>query len=313
MGAITTDTSAPMRALLFLVLALPAFAHIKLTSPGNFQVTDTYGMPSKDEPCGGAGTPTGVITTVMAGSQLTVSWTEPINHPGHFRIGIATNAADFVTPTAVLNGAGTNCISAPIESPVAYPTLVDGLFPHTTTASPYTTTVTVPMVSCDNCRLQLVQFMSSHAPPCFYYQCATLRIVMPDAGQPMPDAGAGDAGTGGGAGGGGSTATGGGGGMTATGGGSAATCGPTNCAGCCVLGRCEAGTTDAACGAGGAQCNACGVGQACESNVCTAEAPAGCGCSSAPMGVLALALGLLRKRGQAALARSGNHGAPLAS
>lgn len=180
-----------MRSLLVLglLLAAPALAHIKLTLPGSWQVTDAYGGPNKAGPCGEAGTPTGVVTEVVAGSQLTVSWTEPIPHPGHFRIGIATDATQFVTPVPVLTGGGTNCSTAPIESPVAYPTLVDGLFPHTATASPYTTTVTVPMISCANCTLQLMQFMSSHAPPCFYYQCAKLRIVMP------ADAGAADAGT----------------------------------------------------------------------------------------------------------------------
>jgi MYXO-CTERM domain-containing protein len=48
------------------------------------------------------------------------------------------------------------------------------------------------MMSCESCTLQLLQFMSAHSPPCFYFQCATLRIVMPDAG--TPDAGAPDAG-----------------------------------------------------------------------------------------------------------------------
>ncbi len=286
-----------MRTLLAVCLmALPAFGHIKLTSPGNFQVTGTYGDPNKDEPCGGAGVATGVITEVMAGSQLTVRWTEPIPHPGHFRIGIARTEADFVTPVPVVTN--NNCVSAPIQSPVAYPTLVDGLFPHTSTQGPYTTTVTVPMMSCANCTLQVMQFMSSHAPGCFYFQCAKLRIVMPDAGQPMVDAGvdagtsvdagvdAGiDAGTGVG-GGGGNTATGGG-----SGGSSGTTCGAASCSGCCVLDRCEPGTTEAACGAGGAICSACSDGTTCESGTCQA-APVGCGCTSVPVGLLAFALGL---------------------
>lgn len=308
--------TASMRALLAVcLLAVPAFAHIKLTSPGNFQVTDTIGTPNKDEPCGGNGVATGVVTTVMAGSQLTVSWTEPIPHPGYFRIGIAMNDADFRTPTAVLNSNGTDCLSAPIESPVSYPTLVDGLFQHSTSMAPYTTTVTVPMISCNNCKLQLMQFMSSHAPPCFYYQCAVLRIVMPDAGQPMPDAGvdAGvDAGTGGGSGGGsgGGGATGGGGGATggsgggatATGGGtSGGTCGPASCAGCCVDGRCEPGTTETACGMGGAACAPCGgdphAPYTCVSGTCTPPPVGGCGCATAPMGALLfVGLGLLALR-----------------
>jgi uncharacterized protein (TIGR03382 family) len=291
-----------MRAtLLISVIAFgtPALAHIKLTSPGSFQVTDALGGPNKAAPCGGAGTATGVVTTVEAGSQLTVTWTEPVLHPGHFRIGIATNEADFITPTPVLTAAGTNCSTAPVESPVAYPTLLDGVFEHTAAAptGSWSTTVTVPMMSCDNCRLQLMQFMSSHGPPCFYYQCATLRIVMPDAGAVDSGIGGGaGGGTGGGAGGGTGGGADGGSGTGGGSGGSAGTsCGAASCNGCCVLDRCEAGTTAAACGAGGALCSACSGMSTCESGVCKAP-PVGCGCTSAPLGVMAFGLALLALR-----------------
>ena len=259
-------------------------------------MTDNNGGPNKDAPCGGAGVPTGVVTEVIAGSQLTVSWAEPIPHPGYFRIGIAMNDGDFRTPTPVLNTAGTNCLSSPKESPVAYPTLVDGLFQHSTSMAPYTTTVTVPMMSCANCKLQVMQFMSSHAPPCFYYQCAVLRIVMPDAGVPamdagvLADAGVVDAGTGGGAGGGG------GGGCTATGGGtSGGTCGAASCSGCCLGGRCEPGSENGACGAGGAVCVACSEADTCENQMCRPLAT-GCGCTSAPAGAVMALLGVMALR-----------------
>ena len=281
------DTPGRMRAILLLCLvAGPAFSHIKLTEPGSSQMTDSLGSPNKSAPCGGAGTASGIVTTVEAGSMLTVSWAEPVFHPGHFRISIATSEADFITPVPVLSGSGTNCASAPVQSPVAYPTLVDGLFPNRTgtPAGGYTTTVRVPMMSCANCKLQLMQFMSSHSPACYYYQCANLRIVMPDGG--VGDAGTGAAGGGGGTGGG--AATGGsGGGATA--------CGASSCAGCCVLDRCEPGTTETACGAGGVVCSACSGATACGKGTCAPAAP-GCGCTSAPVGALAFALGLLALR-----------------
>ena len=191
---------ARVRVLLLAVLvSVPAWAHIKLLVPDSFQLTDNLGNPQKVGPCGGAGTASNAVTTVVAGSQLTVSWDETILHPGYFRIGIARTANEFVTPTPVLNQNGANCASSPTQSNPTYPILVDGLFQHST-AMPngmWSTQVTVPMMSCDNCVLQLMQFMSSHAPPCYYFQCATLRIVMPDAGSPVVDAGPppGDAGT----------------------------------------------------------------------------------------------------------------------
>ncbi|HEY0880989.1 MAG TPA: SCE4755 family polysaccharide monooxygenase-like protein [Archangium sp.] len=185
-----------MRPVLLVLLSLPAFAHINLEAPDNFQLVSGLGDPQKSEPCGGAGTASNIVTTVTAGSQLTVRWRETILHPGHFRIGIAENPSQFVTPVPVLNQGGSNCASAPIEMNPSAPIIVDGLFPHTSAApnNTWSTTITVPMKSCENCTLQLMQFMSAHAPPCFYYQCARLRIVMPDAGTPVVDAGTSDAG-----------------------------------------------------------------------------------------------------------------------
>lgn len=166
-----------------LVTAL-LLAHIKLSEPMSFQVTDGLGAPQKLAPCGGDGEATTAVTTVEAGSQLTVSWKETIYHPGHFRISIAKSSSEFVTPEPVLNNGA--CGTAPVENPVAYPTVVDGLFEHSSAGSgDWSTSITVPSdLECDHCVLQLMQFMSKHPTPCFYYQCATLKIVKPgsDAG-----------------------------------------------------------------------------------------------------------------------------------
>lgn len=218
-----------------LFVGVPAAAHIKLSSPTNVMVTDVYGSPNKAEPCGGAGTPSNVVTTVTAGTQLTVRWTEPIYHPGHFRLALAANSADFVTPTPVVET--NDCKSAPIQSSPTAPVLVDGLYPaHSSTETTHEYTITVPSTPCANCTLQLMQFMSSHAPPCFYYQCAALKIVAPDAG------------AGGGAGGGGGAANGGGG--AATGGGGAANGGGSTNGGAAATGG--GATTGAGAATGGA-------------------------------------------------------------
>lgn len=208
-----------MSARLLLLTALcstAASAHIKLTAPAPALVTDAAGNPQKTAPCGGAGTASNQVTTVVAGSQLLVQWLDTVPHPGHYRISIAPNPNQFVDPAHVETT--TNCVSATVQSPVMAPTLADGVLPHTTGAvnMPREVSVTVPSTPCADCTLQLLQFMSSHAPPCFYYQCAKLRIVAADAGTPSdagsadaggsdagpgptPDAGAGDAGTDGGA------------------------------------------------------------------------------------------------------------------
>jgi hypothetical protein len=100
----------------------------------------------------------------------------------------------LIDPVATVTA--NDCKSAVIQNPVVSPTLLDGLYPHATGAMGhvYTQTITVPSTPCNNCTLQLLQFMSSHPPDCFYHQCANLKIVARDAGVGVPDAGAKDSG-----------------------------------------------------------------------------------------------------------------------
>jgi MYXO-CTERM domain-containing protein len=173
---------ARLAALALMLSADTALAHIKLISPTSWQVTDALGNPQKVGPCGEAGTASNVVTTVEAGSQLSVEWVDTVAHPGHYRISIAPDMKDIITPTPVV--VQNDCKSAPIESNPVLPTVADGVFPHTTGTNGMVRTyaITVPMTSCADCTLQLMQFMASHTPPCFYFQCAKLRIVLPDAG-----------------------------------------------------------------------------------------------------------------------------------
>lgn len=49
-------------------------------------------------------------------------------------------------------------------------------------------------------------------------------------------------------------------------------CAATNCSGCCDSnGLCQTGTDPSACGVNGASCQACGLGQSCQSNACVAQ------------------------------------------
>lgn len=180
-----------------LLWASIAVAHTRLTAPPDWLVTDAAGDPQKDGPCGSAaGTPSNVVTEVQAGSKLTVVWTETVFHPGHWRIAIASDRSQLPMPTPVVEA--NNCVSVPIEATPAPPVILDGVAPHTSPrAGDYQQEITMPDMACDRCTLQLVQFMSSHAPPCFYYHCATLRIVNGDAGVSAGGGGQ-DAGQGGG-------------------------------------------------------------------------------------------------------------------
>jgi MYXO-CTERM domain-containing protein len=183
-----------------------AQAHIKLLQPASWAVEDDLGNPQKDGPCGAADgdeiEETGDVTTFRAGEEITVEWQETVGHPGHFRIAVATDRDDLFDPEVeTTNGDGVsgNSISAEIMSPVAYPVLVDGLFPRDSVsgaqATPFSTTVKLPDEPCDNCTLQVIQFMSQHGPGYFYHHCANIKIVAADAELPGDDDATGAAGS----------------------------------------------------------------------------------------------------------------------
>jgi hypothetical protein len=176
---------------LTLLWSLSAVAHIKLTEPTSWITTDGLGNPQKSGPCGAAsGTSTNAVTTLEAGSKVTVKWTETIFHPGHFRIAIAADRSQLITPVPVVQN--NDCKSAPIDTNPTWPVIADGIDQHLTgqDGDPHEYEITVPDVECDNCTLQLMQFMSSHTPGCFYFQCANVKIVKPDGGsQGEPDGG----------------------------------------------------------------------------------------------------------------------------
>jgi hypothetical protein len=177
-----------------LVLSVPgdANAHIRLLEPASWVVEGDLGDPQKEAPCGGTNvTETGDVTTFRAGETITVRWQETVGHSGHFRISLARDRADLIDPvveTSNGDGVSGNSISAEIMNPVAYPVLKDGLFARDTVsgpqAAPFETTVTLPDEECDDCTLQVEQFMSKHGPGYFYHHCANVRIVAADAELP---------------------------------------------------------------------------------------------------------------------------------
>lgn len=186
-------------AVLFLV-ARPSEAHFKLQSPPSWMSQDVGGSPQKLGPCGdeddgtAAATPTGIVTAYQVGDTVTVTITETIFHPGHYRISLAVNdRSELDAEPAVEAGSSYPCGSAAIEDPPVFPVLADNVFPHTAPFSgPQTTTVKLPSnVTCAHCTLQIIEFMSDHGlnkpGGCFYHHCADLAIGV-DAGTPPPPA-----------------------------------------------------------------------------------------------------------------------------
>jgi hypothetical protein len=155
-----------------------AHAHIKLLKPASWVEEDSTGDPQKEPPCGpgaGGGDETGMVTTYTEGEEITVEWSETINHNGHYRIALARDRSELVDPK--VNG---TCQSADIMDPPVAPVLMDGLFPTTSDDGKrmFSQKVKLPAgMTCEKCTLQLLQFMTPHLVPCFYYHCADIKIV----------------------------------------------------------------------------------------------------------------------------------------
>ncbi|HEU4405338.1 MAG TPA: SCE4755 family polysaccharide monooxygenase-like protein [Polyangiaceae bacterium] len=284
MPRLSRSTGLPRRALprslaaaALLVLApVEASAHFVLQEPASWRDQDALGSPQKTGPCGDEGTAatTGAVTAYRQGDTVTITIDETITHPGHYRVVLAVNdRGELPAPPAVTPDDVSACGSAEIQDPPVFPVLADGLLVHEAAFDgPQTVTVTLPDdVTCEKCTLQVIEFMSDHAAPCFYYHCADISI-----GDGAPGAGGAGGQPGGGTGGGGT----GGSGPGGTGGSSAG------------------GAGGAGGGAGGSQAGASGnpADDSSSDDGCAAAAPRAAPPGLAALGGLLAAAALLRRR-----------------
>lgn len=195
-------TTLPI-VLACLCAAPSAHAHFELMQPVNWvnQVTDGY--PQKTGPCGNESpqAASGVVTEYRVGETIPISIRETVYHPGHYRISLAADQASL-PPDPVVTPGGSDCGSVPIATNPTLPVLADGLLVHSRPFSgPQTMQVALPAgMTCERCVLQVVEFMSNHGAPCFYYHCANIKITTTgaDAGVPGGDGGTDGTGTSGG-------------------------------------------------------------------------------------------------------------------
>ena len=184
--------------LAVLAFAAPASAHIKMLKPTPWITTDALGNPQKQGPCGttAAGSAaTGEITTFTAGEEITVEWTETIDHPGHFRIALAKDRSEFEDPDLEPPAGTCDYPAGSVPTAPHGNVLLDNLFPTTgASTNTYSQKVKLPDEPCEKCTLQLIQWMTKHPPSCLYYQCADIKIVAKGteaAGSAAPAAGSG--------------------------------------------------------------------------------------------------------------------------
>ncbi len=169
-----------MIASSLLLVPATAAAHISLTSP----VVRT--ADQKIGPCGAAGSVRGTNVTVLEpGAMLEVRWTEPINHPSHYRISFDIDGQDFTVPNDFMDFTQTENVVAE--------NIPDG-------TGPFSQMIQLPNMECENCTLQLIQMMYDKAPygdgNDIYFQCADIALRVGGGPPPGPDGGTGNPGNG---------------------------------------------------------------------------------------------------------------------
>jgi hypothetical protein len=187
-------TSTAIAAAVLAVAAAHgiASAHFKLVAPKVMTTqNEPYGDPQKAPPCGPSGTvsPNGELAVVPPGSMLTITIDETITHPGHYRVALAQDVASLPAAPTVTPVGNDQCGSTTIDANPTLPVLADGLFAHTASFNGVEQSVQVQLpagMTCENCVLQVIQYMKNHGAPCFYYHCAAITISnsAPDAGVP---------------------------------------------------------------------------------------------------------------------------------
>jgi uncharacterized protein (TIGR03382 family) len=213
-----------MRSLLLVsaLLAWPlsASAHIHLTAP--LSRSDSVTGDQKGRNCGVLDqVRTNRITTFKPGETITVTWSEPIQHPGYFRIAFQPDGASFQVPaagpspgnvctnaggsTAACPAAGVACGHPPLNGNDEGPSeggsiILKDRIPDGTLS----TQITLPNMECTNCTLQLIQVMHDKCPYTIetpmnqdasddiYFNCADIVLSNGapgvDAGNTEPDA-----------------------------------------------------------------------------------------------------------------------------
>jgi hypothetical protein len=161
-----------------------AYAHFTLVTPESWMSQGAFGDPQKLGPCGneGGGTATGTVTEFRPGDAIEVTIDEKIFHPGHYRVALAVDDRSELPPPPVVTAVDRDpCGSTEIQDPPIFPVLADNMLPHTEPFDgPQTFTVTLPSdVTCTRCTLQVIEYMSQHGQPCFYYHCADIAIHAP--------------------------------------------------------------------------------------------------------------------------------------
>lgn len=201
-----------LSCLSMLTLANTVSAHVDLTYPPPRLLGSANGNQLKIAPCGqGTNMRTATVTTFTPGQMVDIKIEEYVDHTGYYAVSFDNDGDnDFPYPRA-----GSDAVNPDTDDPMTMMPIGDKVlgyhFDEAMNCADQPNgecviKVKVPNVNCQNCTLQLVQFMydktGDNQPNEQYYQCADIKIE----GALMPGGGSGGTGGAGGSGGSGGAA-----------------------------------------------------------------------------------------------------------
>ena len=184
--------------VLSLILPKAAEAHFNLLAPPSSNTGNNMEGGKGAPPCGPDTTAAAAPTAVQGGKTFTVKINEFVYHPGFYRIAIALKSRSELPADPTVWGDANKTMVLPITGPgnsvsadatdTAWPVLANNLFSTHTASGPQQTDIRIPNVNCDDCTLQVIEFMAQHGPNpgggYFYHHCADLKITA-DPTQPI--------------------------------------------------------------------------------------------------------------------------------
>ena len=177
-------------ALPFLLAGTTASAHVDLVAPPPRLQGEAGGSQLKTKPCGQTTDKrtTDKITTFTPGQKVDIKIKEYVNHPGYFAVAFDPDGDDsFPFPRANMD----KVVAATDDPKAMFPISDTVLGLRTDTekdcyteaadnSHECTIPITIPNVNCDNCTLQVTQFMydklGDNNDNEYYYQCADIKI-----------------------------------------------------------------------------------------------------------------------------------------
>ena len=163
-------------------------------------------MQLKVGPCGQQQNErTTTVTDYTGGETITVTFGEYIDHTSYYRIALDVDGDDSFPqrPEEAVQQQGDDPESIHPLSDITDTSLDVYILQYYTNdgsagfmqETSYSTEVTLPNIDCQNCTLQLIQFMYNDPEP-HYYQCADITITATATGDTTTTTGAGDTTTG---------------------------------------------------------------------------------------------------------------------